>query len=121
VIDVVVGGKIPLNLQVFDGNPNLSVTAALIDKHGKEFFRVTLSHLSNGLYVNFDLEMPEVDLLIAQYETSKQDDYELSQDIFKAIPKARPIEKMIVGEVVSEKLWDDEQMIIGEAHAEKET
>lgn len=121
MIEVVVGEKIPLNLQVFDGNPDLKVTATLLDKHGKEFFRSDLSHLSNGLYANFELDMPDLDLLIAQYATNKQDDYELSQDIFKAIPKARPIEKIIVGEVVSEKLWDDEQVIIGEAHAEKET
>ena len=120
MIPVVVGAKIPLTLQVFDGNQGLKVEAVLTDNHGKEFSRVGLSHISMGLYANFEIEMPDADVLIAQYTTDKPDDYELVQDVFKSVPKPIPAELVLVGEVVSKSQWDDEKIIIGEAYVEKE-
>lgn len=120
MIEVQVGQIIPLTLQVYDGNSDLMVTATLLDKYGKEYFKAKLNHLRSGLYGNFEIEMPELDLVVAQYETSKPQDYELAQDIFKAIPKPKPSEKFLVGEVVSNGKWDDEDIIIGEAYVEEE-
>lgn len=121
MIEVQVGQTIPLTLQVYDGNDSLKVTATLLDKFGKEFFRSSLNHVRSGLYASFEIEMPDVDILVAQYETNEPENYELAQDIFKSIPKPMPIEKSLVGEVVSKGLWDDEKIIIGEAYAEEET
>ncbi len=120
MIDVKVGSKIPLILQVHDGNPNLDVEAILIDSFGKEFMRAKLGPVSGGLYINNEIEMPSIDILIAQYHTDKPEDYEVAQDVFKAIPKPNPPEKMIVGEVVDKALWD-EDVIMGVAYVDEET
>lgn len=120
MIEVVVGRKIPLTLQVYDGNPSLKVVSNLFDKFGKEYFSAELLHIKNGLYGNFEIDMPDQDLIIAQYQTDKPDDYELAQDVFKSIPKSIPEAKIMVGEVVSKGLWDDENIIIGEAYVDKE-
>jgi CxxC motif-containing protein len=120
MIEVVVGRKIPLTLQVYDGNASLKVVSNLFDKFGKEYLSAELLHIKNGLYVNFEIDMPDQDLIIAQYQTDKPDDYELAQDVFKSIPKSIPEAKIMVGEVVSKGLWDDENIIIGEAYVDKE-
>lgn len=120
MIDVLVGEKIPLILQVHDGNENLKVEATLFDGFGKEFMRVELTPIRGGLYSNYTVDMPEIPLLVAQYLTDKPADYEVVQDIFKAIPKPIKPAKMIIGEVIKKGLWDDEEIIIGEAHADKE-
>jgi len=120
MIDVLVGEKIPLILQVHDGNENLKVEATLFDGFGKEFMRVELTPIRGGLYSNYTVDMPEVPLLVAQYLTDKPDDYEVAQDVFKAIPKPKAPEKMIVGEVVDKGTWESD-VIIGEAYVDEET
>jgi len=120
MIEVVVGKPIPLTLQVFDGKTDLKVTTILSDKFSSEYMRVNMKHIMRGFYGNFEIEMPDTDILIAQYETSAPDVYELAQDVFKSVPKSVPLEKIIVGEVVYKGLWDEDKIIIGEAHVEKE-
>lgn len=110
MIPVQVGSKIPLTLQVYDGRQDLKVTAVLLDSIGKEYARVELESVSKGLYSNFAWVMPDVDFLIAQYHTDSED-YELAQDIFKAVPKAQEPEKFLVGEVISKGQWQDEFII----------
>jgi len=115
LIPVKVGEKIPLSLQVYDGNPDLSVKCNLLDTSGKLFFTVPLSHISNGLYLNSEVEMPENDYLIAQYQTNKPMDYEIAQDVFKSIPKVQLPEKYILGEVIDTvALSKVDDLLIGE-------
>ena len=118
MIEVQVGSPIPLTLQVFDGKEGLKVSAVLMDLHGKEFSRVSMNDHGNGLYIDLSVSMPDVDMLVAQYFANSED-YEVAQDIFKAIPKPMSPEKMLVGEVVAKGSWDDS--IIGEVQSvEKE-
>ena len=112
MIDVKVGSKIPLILQVHDGNPNLSVDAVLIDTFGNEFMRAKMNPVAGGLYINNEIEMPDIQMLIAQYHTDKPEDYEIAQDVFKAIPKPNAPEKMIVGEVIDKALWDEDVIMV---------
>lgn len=112
MIDVMVGRRIPLNLQVHDGNASLKVSCILTDSFGKEFARADLPSFANGLYMNTDLEMPDVPLLVAQFFTDRPDDYEVAQEVFRSIPKPVIEEKPILGEVIS--VEQSSEIIIGE-------
>lgn len=115
MIQVLVGQKIPLNLQVYDGNKDLLVECILFDKNGNRYLSAQLTHSNAGLYLNNEVEMPEIDYLIAQYFTNKPMDYEMAQDIFHAVPKVQPLEKYLLGEVIdSIELSEQDDMLIGE-------
>ena len=120
MISIKVGEKIPLILQVRDGNQDLNPTAILIDQFNNEYMRVKLNHQVNGMYCNFQINMPDLDLLVAQY-VCDHGDYEVAQDIFKSVPKPIKTEKMIYGEVIQKGLWDDTDIIFGEVTNEEET
>lgn len=121
MIPVKVGEKIPLTLQVYDGNPDLQVKCTLMDKYGAVFMNVKLDHISSGLYVNNSMEMPEMDFLIGQYLTNRPMDYEIAQDIFQGIPKVQMPEKYVVGEVIDTvELTEQDSLIIGEVQDDNE-
>jgi len=65
--------------------------------------------------LNSEVEMPENDYLIAQYQTNKPMDYEIAQDVFKSIPKVQLPEKYILGEVIDTvALSKVDDLLIGE-------
>jgi hypothetical protein len=114
MINVIEGQKIPLNLQVYDANPDLKVRASLyID--GKLFMTQNLEHAFKGLYLDRSIEMPMCEMIIAQYETSSPLDYEIAQDVFQCIPKVQPAEIYLLGEVINViELTEDDGILIGE-------
>jgi hypothetical protein len=115
MIDVIVGQKIPLSLQVYDGNGLLKVECRLIMPTGSEFLRAKLDHVGGGLYLNTSIEMPDEKYLIGQFLTDKPDDYEIAQDVFQGIPKVQPEEKYILGEVIDTvELSEQDDVLIGE-------
>lgn len=120
MIEVFVGSSIPLFLQVYDGATDLKVSAFLVDETGKEFGRVKLRHMSRGLYANLETSMPNVPILIAQYETGTEEKYQVVQDIFKSVQKPEAPEKFLVGEVIEKGIWDDKDLIIGEVYDREE-
>lgn len=115
MIEVSVGKKIPLSLQVYDGNSQLEVNCVLIKNDGTIYFSDILTHSVDGLYLNNSIEMPDVDFLIAQYRTNKPLEYEIAQDIFQGIPKVQIPEKYILGEVIDTvELSEQDDFLIGE-------
>jgi hypothetical protein len=118
MIQVQVGRPIPLTLQVFDGREDLKVSVIIMDRFGKEFFRQPMPHIKNGFYASFEIEMPDQEVLIAQYLTSAPEDYEMVQDVFIGVPAPVQPEKIMVGEVVETSRMTD--IILGEVVDEKE-
>jgi hypothetical protein len=120
MINVIEGQKIPLNLQVYDGNENLKVQASLYI--GSELFMtVNLTHAHQGLYLDRSVDMPMCEMVIAQYKTNKPLEYEISQDVFQCIPKVQPVEKYILGEVIDTvELSQQDEFLIGEVQDDSE-
>jgi hypothetical protein len=95
------GAVIPLICQAHDGNKELEIVCVLTEFNSKkEFMRVNMQHIANGLYVNNDVEMPNLGIITAQYFINS-DEYNVSIDIYEPILKPELIEKIIVGEAVS--------------------
>jgi len=113
---IVVGQPVPLKAQLHDGNPSVKVLAIILDDIGKEIGREDLIHAQNGLYISTAFVMPDVPSISAQYLTNKLDDYEIKTETFDSIPKPKPEEKFLLGEVVGRV--KSNEIIIGVAKRE---
>lgn len=119
-MQVTVGDKIPLWLQVFDARDDLNPRVKLIDDNGKQFAEVLLNHFGGGLYLNKEIDMPdETNFVIAQYHVYKDlqpvDDYEVTTDFYYAVPKEQAPVKFVTGRVVSSQKIKGMGRIINEA------
>ena len=84
------GEPIPLVIQAHDGNSELNIDCVLMDISAqKEYFRVKMSHLSGGLYVNKDVNMPRTGIITAQYCINSEE-YSSTIDIYEPIKKVEP-------------------------------
>lgn len=111
-----VGSAIPITLQAFDRNVGLEVTATVIDDVGVTIAQKKLHHTQGGLYLGEAVAMPDVKFVTVQFAITP-DDYETVADVFIAIPKPRPLEKYIVGQVQSKS--ESNEYIIGVVTNEK--
>lgn len=80
------GGSVPLNLQLYDGNEEMTVEVEVIAPQQDVLFTGTLTHVKNGLYENLEFKMPSLDYVIATYIVydgkDESEQYERATDLF---------------------------------------
>ena len=118
-MNILVGDIIPLSAQLHDGKPDVEVRAIVRDDIGLELTNEKLFHAGSGLYISNDVNVPDVRHVVVQYITNAPKDYEIGTEVFKALPKPKPQEKIAIGEVLS-KIKSIE-IITGIAKREKQT
>lgn len=81
------GEIVPLNLQLFDGNEEMTVRAIVQDSLNKVVFEGQLLHTVGGMYRSSQLLMPDTDILIATYIVfdgkKESKEYERATDKFE--------------------------------------
>jgi hypothetical protein len=89
-----IGAKIPLSLQLYDGAVGKFIRARLYNQAGTQIAGspVALTHVAGGLYINAALVMPACDFLVAAYKvyddsgfTTLSGDYTEASDKFIAV------------------------------------
>lgn len=112
---VKVGEKIPLTLQITDGNPNLEIVCRLFDPANLIWNTVELVHIKAGLYINLDLLMPPYPFIVAQYIIKNSEEYENVSEIFYADQLPEEKEMILTGQIVNMKLDEYLEGLINEA------
>lgn len=97
---IVVGAKLPLTLTLVDAEAGHDVVASVTDSFGKQHVRTKLIDVGSGVYVNNEVQMPDVPFVVVQYFVQDSDKYEVASERFDSIPKPMPPEKMIDGQVI---------------------
>lgn len=104
-----VGEKIPLRVQLHDGNPAADIVATLIGYYGNTIATSKLAHYKKGLYFTNDFVMPSevVTIQIMVEGTDKlEQEYELAAEQVFPIPRPKPVEKVIQG-AITERVKKD--------------
>jgi hypothetical protein len=100
-VNIQVGSKIRISMQLHDGKANKIVYADIISVFGEQLARIQLSHVSGGLYLSQDgFEMPDVEI-VAQYHVADSEDYEVVSESYRPVPRPKSEPKFLIGEVTS--------------------
>lgn len=116
-MEIAIGEKIPLIVQLFDGKSGLPVLATLFDDIGKQIDQVMLQSFEGGLYLDNSRQMPPVKYLVAKYEVVDSSEYGIQSETIFSINPVIQEEKAITGEVIAVKPLD--HLIFGEVVNEK--
>lgn len=115
MIKIMVGQIVPLIVKVKDGNESLEIKAELKSSDGDLLSVVDLKSVGKGIYQNLDFKMPEVEYLYADYFNDEPKIYEQGLEVFQAVKKPDPPQKLLLGEVVGVKeLIQIDGALIGE-------
>jgi hypothetical protein len=102
---------VPLNLQLFDGDENMSVKCMVIDASQKTVFEGELLHVANGLYETRQFRMPNTDFVVVSYTVfsgkKESDYYARASDLFfrdKSVDNTAQITEIV--DTLSQKFPD---------------
>ena len=118
-----VGDNITLNAQLSDGSLSMPVAikAILKDPDANVITEVNLAHFGDGLFLNNNITMPELDFITAQYFAVKNNEvdytYTAGLNVFRNSEKIGLGDGSVGGRSVEEivaHLGDDEQELIVE-------
>ena len=110
-----IGEIVPLVVKIKDGNDQLSIKAELKSNFGDLLGVVELKSIGNGIYQNYEFKMPEIEFLYADYFNDEPKIYEQGLEVFEAVKKPDPPQKMLLGEVVGVKeLFEIDGCLVGE-------
>lgn len=99
---VTVGEKMPLALKLYDGNQFQKVRADVFSMFGDKLASVFLYHAQNGLYINTDLPMPDVQFVLATYTVEDSENYESVCERIDSRKRDPEPEKFISGQVTAQ-------------------
>lgn len=116
------GEIVPLHLQLYDGNEDMTVVVQVISPLQDLVFEGELLHVKNGLYETLQFRMPMVDYVIAMYTvldgTRISRDYEISTDLFYRDSQTDDIKNFITEAVEHlgtqiDEMSKEEQVLVG--------
>jgi hypothetical protein len=81
-MNIMVGGPVPLLLQLFDGSEEQSCVVSVFSNNGELLFESSMKSLGNGLYQAIGFAMPNQAFVVAQYQVLGTLNYDMPMDVF---------------------------------------
>ena len=101
---VPVGGAVPIQVQLHDGNETRQVVVFVLDPVGKLLEKLDLVSGTGGLYYTNFFKMPDVEFVVVQAHVLGPDDlgqpYGVESERFYSAPKAQAPEKILKGTLI---------------------
>lgn len=96
---LVAGERIPLSLKLYDSAPDKKVRADIYNASGVKIQSVYLYHIENGVYMNTEIEAPNIKNIVIDYQVEDSEDYSGASERFFILPPKVEEEKIIIGQV----------------------
>ena len=98
---VVIGQSIPMALKLYDNAADKKVKATVYSQFGDSLFSAYLYHVQDGLYMNTEILMPDIQSIVVTYSVENSDQYVDTAEQFFSAPKVQDDEKYLTGLVKS--------------------